>query len=137
MIRLATYNDIDRILEIKNEIVKEMQTENNPQWHATYPSKDDFLEDIKSNSLYVYDTNEVIGFICIKKDLDNEYEKLKESSNTPSFIIHRLGIKKEYRHQNIAYSLMKYAEELATNNNIYLIKADTEIKNNKSVKINF
>ena len=45
--------------------------------------------------------------------------------------MHRLGLDKNYRKLGIAISFLKYVEELALKNNIFLIKADTEVKNIK------
>lgn len=131
MIRKATLDDLERIMQITKEIVVEMKENGNPQWSDLYPTKEDFTDDINNNTLYVYEKDKVIGFICITKDTENEYGHVLESSKNNAYIMHRLGIDKSYRALGIATKLMSYAEELAIQNNIYLMKADTEIKNNK------
>lgn len=131
MIRKATLDDLDRIMQITKEIVAEMKENGNPQWSDLYPTKEDFTEDINNNTLYVYEKDKVIGFICITKDTENEYGQVLGSSKNSAYIMHRLGIDKSYRALGIATKLMSYAEELAIQNKTYLMKADTEIKNNK------
>ncbi len=95
MIRLANVNDLDAIMNITHDIVKEMKEKGNPQWHDSYPSISDFKKDIENNSLYVYEKDTVVGFICIIKDYENDYERVKESTKDLAYIMHRLGIKKE------------------------------------------
>ncbi len=132
MIREANLNDLAKIIEIKESIIEEMQELANPQWHQNYPTIEDFTKDLENNSLYVYEeNNEVVGFVCITKDLEDEYQIVEKSTKADAYIIHRLGIAKNYRHLGIAYKFMKYAEHLAKMNNVYLIKADTEISNFK------
>lgn len=131
MIRKANLNDLESIMNITKEIVKEMKSAGNPQWHDNYPTKEDFTIDINNNTLYVYEEERVVGFICIAKDIENDYEKVLESSKEEAYIVHRLGIDKNFRKSGIATKLMSFAEELATKNNIYLIKADTEVNNQK------
>lgn len=132
MIRLANLSDLDNIMEIIDEIKKEMKEENNPQWNEEddYPNKEKFISDMKKNQLYVYEDNQIIkGLIVISKE--DDYQKLLKTSNKPSYILHRLAIKKEFRKEGLASSLFKYAEDLAKENNMEILKADTEEHNLK------
>jgi len=132
MIRLANVSDLDDIMEIIDEIKKEMKEENNPQWNEEddYPNKEKFISDMKKNQLYVYEDNQIIkGLIVISKE--DDYQKLLKTSNKPSYILHRLAIKKEFRKEGLASSLFKYAEDLAKENNMEILKADTEEHNLK------
>lgn len=133
MIRLANINDLDNIIKIIKEIQKEMKKENNPQWNEEedYPSKAKFTSDIENNDLYVYEhENKIKGFIAITKD-NGEYNELLKTTNKPAFILHRLAIRKDNRKEGIATILLNYAEDLANEDNIKLLKADTEEHNIK------
>lgn len=130
MIRLATQNDLKRIIEITEEVKKEMKLENNPQWDE-YPQEEDFLKDIKDNALYVYEEDKICAFASIKKETEKEYQQVKESTTNPSYVIHRLAVDKNYRRKSYAQKLFIFAEELAKKDNIFYIKADTEIHNEK------
>ncbi|MCI8575144.1 MAG: GNAT family N-acetyltransferase [Bacilli bacterium] len=130
MIRLATKIDLESIMNIINQVKEEMKKENNPQWHDGYPQKDDFLNDINEQSLYIVEEdNELKALICIKKDNEDEYQQVKNRTLAPSLILHRLAVSPNYRHKGMAKTLISYAEELALQNNIKILKADTE-KNN-------
>lgn len=133
MIRCAFFKDLDSIMEIIKNIQLEMKKEKNPQWseESDYPNKDKFRQDITNNSLYVLEENEIIkGFISVTID-NGEYDSLLKTSKEPSYIIHRLAIKKEYRKEGLASILFLYAENLAKKNNIKILKADTEEHNLK------
>ena len=133
MIRLANIKDLDNIMDIIREIQKEMKAENNPQWNEDddYPNKEKFITDIENKSLYIYEGEDIIkGFIAITKD-NGEYDELLETTNKPAFILHRIAIKKDNRKEGIATILFNYAEDLAKEANIKLLKADTEEHNIK------
>ncbi len=134
MIKQAKYSDLPEIMCIIKEAIKEMQIEKNPQWGSTeenYPNEERFIKDIEKNSLYLYkEENEIRGFISITID-NHEYENLIKTSTETSYILHRMSIPKKFRKQGIASKLMLFAEKLGKENNIDVIKADTEISNTK------
>lgn len=131
MIRLATINDLDSIMAIIKNIQIEMTQENNPQWNIEddYPNKDKFLSDLNKKELYVYDDGIIKGFMAITSD-DN-YHELVNTTPKKAYVLHRLAIKKENRHEGLATIFLKFAEKLAYQNNITLLKADTEEHNIK------
>ena len=66
MIRKASLNDVDSIMDIIKSTVEEMKTYNNTQWDESYPQAKDFIKDIESEELYVEaEGKEIKGFICI------------------------------------------------------------------------
>ncbi len=134
MIELGTEKDLKKIMEILEETKEEFRTDHNPQWGSTeedYPNQEKILDDIRKNSLYlIKDNNLIKGFITIAKD-NGEYEELVKTSHLPAYILHRMTIPKVYRRQGIAQELMHFAEELAIKNDIRLLKADTEKRNDK------
>ena len=78
MIRKAKISDVGTIMSIINETVKEMKSYGNTQWDDNYPNSETFINDIKNDSLYVYEEdNNIKGFICIDCNQAKEYENLK------------------------------------------------------------
>lgn len=144
MIRLASIEDLNEIYNIFNSIKKEMREENNPQWGVSvnnYPNLDEYFidypnrqiieEDIIKQELYLYEEEGIIkGVISICKD-NGEYEGIVETSDKESIIIHRLAIPENYRKLGLAQKLISYAENKAKEENITIIKADTEVSNAK------
>lgn len=135
-IRKATENDLDEIMEIISEVQEEMKKDNNPQWNKEndYPNRNKFLSDINNNALYIYEDKVIKGFMAITID-QGDYNDLLKTSNKPAYILHRLAIKKDYRNEGVASKLFQFAEGLAKENNIELLKGDTEKKNIKMNKL--
>lgn len=126
MIRKAVLNDLDNIMEIIKETVKEMKCYNNTQWDESYPQAGDFAKDIENGDLYVEDTEgQVLGFICVNYIEPAEYDGLNWSMKEKSIVIHRMAIDSRYRNQGIGTKLMKLAEEVAADNGVKYLKTDT------------
>lgn len=65
-IRLAKAEDIDQVYEICLSI-KEIYKKNNIDlWNDEYPLKEDFVEDLLNNGLYVHEiNNEIVGSVSV------------------------------------------------------------------------
>lgn len=134
MIEQAKYSDLEEIMRIIKKAIEEMREDKNPQWGSTeenYPNEEQFIKDIEKKRLYLYkEENEIRGFITITVD-NHEYEDLIKTSSEKSYILHRMCIPKKFRKQSIASKLMLFAEKLGKENDISVLKADTEISNTK------
>ena len=135
MIRLAKKEDLDIIMKEIQKVKEEMHESGNPQWGNTpeeYPSKEDFLEDIANNSLYVFEEDDKIkGLVCIKEDTEYEYDSYIQNSHERAFVLHRMAVFLDYRGEHISQKFFEYADDLAKENHISLLKADTEVQNQK------
>ncbi|MCC3866648.1 GNAT family N-acetyltransferase [Terrisporobacter mayombei] len=132
MIRKASLNDVNNIMDIIKSTVKEMKTYNNTQWDENYPQAKDFTEDVESGDLYVQDEDgQIKGFICINYIEPIEYEDLSWGSKNKAMVIHRMAVNTNHRQQGVATKLMNFAEELALENNVVYLKTDTYSTNTK------
>ena len=132
MIRKASLNDVDSIMDIIKSTVEEMKTYNNTQWDESYPQANDFIKDIESEELYVEaEGKEIKGFICINYIEPKEYDDLNWVSNSKTMVIHRMAVNPKFRQQGIATKLIKLAEQLALDNNVVYLKTDTYSINTK------
>lgn len=61
MLRLATMQDLTRIMAIVQDTVREMHAYGNYQWDEVYPTEQDFAADITQGDLFV---SEAEGQIC-------------------------------------------------------------------------
>ena len=132
MIRLATDEDLKSIMNIINDVKEEMKKENNPQWHADYPLISDFQKDMDEKSLYVLEeNNDIVGLICIQINSNDQYQQVKNQTDSPALVLHRLAISPKFQKKGYAQKLFQFAEETAIKNNIFFLKADTEKSNKK------
>lgn len=133
MIRVAVISDLDAIMEIAENSKLEMHSYNNFQWNEDYPIEDDFINDIKEETLFVYDINGIIaGLICINRDEPEEYENANWSAERECLVIHRLAVNNEFRGQGIGYKLIDHVSDICFENNINYIKTDTNSLNIKA-----
>ena len=126
MIRKAKLSDLDAIMSIINETVKEMKSYGNDQWDENYPNSKTFINDIENESLYIYEEDNYIkGFVCIDYEQAKEYKDLNWSLNEKCMVTHRMAINSKFRNNQIASKLMDFCEELALKKGVKYLKADT------------
>lgn len=126
MIRKAVMEDLKDIMEIIKQTIAEMQTYNNTQWDENYPQEKDFMNDIRKGDLFVVEQEgKLVGFVCINKIEPVEYSGLNWLLNEATMIVHRMAVKPNFRRHGIGTELMKFADELALQNNIRYLKTDT------------
>lgn len=132
MIRKATLEDINSIMQIVQETIVEMRSYNNTQWDENYPKVSNFIDDINKGELYVIDEDgELGGFACINKDEPEEYKDLAWKLDTTALVIHRMAVNPKFRRKGIGTKLINFADELALKENIKLLKTDTYSLNTK------
>lgn len=131
MIRNATENDLDKIMEIINITIKNMEIEGNNQWDEIYPNRDIFIKDIKNNHLYLIEEEDIKGVICLNYIEADEYKNINWSLENKALVIHRMAVNSKFRNQGIGSKLLEFAKSLAKENNIKIIKTDTYSKNIK------
>jgi ribosomal protein S18 acetylase RimI-like enzyme len=139
-IRLATNNDINRIIEITNACAKHMISQNIFQWNEQYPNKEIFSQDVLNECLFVMEIKDVvIGCICISSEMDEVYKNVKWlTKNKKNIYLHRLAVHPTFQGKGYAISLMNYAEQLALKKEYESIRLDTfsgNQKNNKFYKL--
>ena len=130
--RKAKISDLNNIMQIIDLTVADMKLENNTQQDETYPRENDFLGDIEKGTLYVEEADgELKGFICIDFNQTKEYDDINWSSDKDAMVIHRMAVNPACRRQGIGQKLIKFADELATENKVNYIKTDTYSINTK------
>jgi GNAT superfamily N-acetyltransferase len=126
VIRKAILEDMGQIMDILGKTKVEMHIYNNFQWDESYPTRVDFIEDIKKENLYCIEIEQKLaGFICVNTVEPIEYKGLKWSSTNAAMIIHRMSVNSVFRQRGIGVKLIKFAEQLANKNNIRYLKTDT------------
>ena len=134
-IRLAEEKDLDQMMEIIRETVKEMHKNDNFQWDSEYPNREVFLNDIKNKSLYVVVEDDIVGgFAVFNFEYPDSYSALPWKSKNKDYVIHRLAVDVNQRKNGIAKLLMEFGEKLALEENMVYIKTDTNSKNIKARK---
>lgn len=123
-IRLASLKDIEDIMGLIKNCIKDMESQGIYQWNDYYPTAEIFEEDIKSDSLYILeDESNCLGFVSINEDQSPEYKELLWlNDNDKVLVIHRLAVNPKWQKQGIGRRLMDFAENFATKNQWRCIK---------------
>lgn len=135
-IRHAKTEDLDKIMKIVKETVKEMNENGNFQWDETYPNREVFLNDIKEEALYaaVNENDEVIGIGAANFESFEEYDDLEWKSGKDDYVIHRLAVDNAYRSTGAAALLMENIENEIMKKGKCFMRTDTNSKNIKAQK---
>ncbi|MBR9846300.1 MAG: GNAT family N-acetyltransferase [Algicola sp.] len=136
MIRKATLNDIDCIIEITKACARFMISKQIFQWNDYYPNRIAFENDVKRDELYVLEhENTTIGCIVISTVIDDEYIPVTWlTPNMNNCYVHRLAVHPKHQGKGFAQELMSFAETFAIENNYTSIRLDTFSKNLRNQK---
>jgi ribosomal protein S18 acetylase RimI-like enzyme len=136
MIRKATHQDIDSILEITKACASHMKSQNIFQWNEYYPNKKAFTNDVEKNELYVLErNNQIIGNITISIYMDEEYIPVTwQTPNKNNIYIHRLAVHPNHQGKGYAQQLMQFAENYSKENNYTSVRLDTFSQNERNQK---
>lgn len=132
MIRLATPNDIESLLEIVGDAQQSLKNRGIDQWQNGYPNRESILSDIsKGIGFVVLRQDEIAAYAAIIINGEPEYQHLdgKWLSEKDYVVIHRICVRKTYTRQGLATHLMHKAEETALSQNIHSFKIDTHKDN--------
>lgn len=132
MIRQAVYNDIYRILLLKDEAKERLKENNIPQWQGDYPGKDDFLNDIKNKDLYVYERDGLIlGFMALQTRPEKSYDTLVggEWEGESYLTVHRIVVGKSFLNQGLAKEMLEFAYEKTCERAYDSLRIDTRPEN--------
>ena len=137
IIRLATLNDIEAIMQVVAEVVPVMRASGNFQWDDEYPNAAVFGRDVALKQLWVADADgDIAGFTAITTDQEAEYASIGLDITQTAIVTHRLAVSIHYRRQGIAELLLQQAEVVALQRGIPVLRVDTN-SNNKATLLLF
>lgn len=111
--RLANLADIENICALIEGAIKEMETWQIFQWDELYPTRDDFIEDIKRESLYLaLDEDEIVALYVISDESDEAYKRAnwKYDADT-AYILHRFCVSPLFQNRGIGKAVLLHIEE--------------------------
>lgn len=111
--RLGTLEDIDSIVALIQDAVKEMERNEIYQWDNIYPNRKDFEEDIKKGTLYiVMDGRDLVALYVISREYDEAYEKCEwKNSDEGSFILHRFCVSPKFQNRGFGKKILNHIED--------------------------
>ncbi|WP_345243959.1 GNAT family N-acetyltransferase [Pontibacillus salipaludis] len=128
MIRQATREDLERIMEIVEASKLLMAATGSDQWDKAYPLYSDYENDVEQGRLFVYEEGDgVYGVACFNEQEPEHYSLLPWSKPEEEGVLltQRLAVDPEVRGKGIAESFYHYVEQLAGMRGIQFLKTDT------------
>ncbi len=133
----AESDDINEILKLVQECIKNMNANGIDQWNEQYPPLEIFKSDVESGSLFAMkDVGRIVGVIVLSEEQDEEYDDIDWTDKFGKVIIvHRLAVHPERQRMGIATKLMDFAENYARENGYSSIRVDTYSSNPRSLQL--
>lgn len=131
MIRKASKDDKQIIMNIIQNAIVDMESKGIYQWDSIYPNAEVINNDLDKGILYVYvDSGSIKGIIVLNEHQDKEYEDMDWKLNSGKhLIVHRLCVDPGYQGMGIARLLMNFAEEYGKENGYESIRLDAFMSN--------
>lgn len=135
--RPGTIEDLEDIELLIKKAIELMENQGIHQWDKFYPTKEDFLEDIEKNSLYVaVEENQIIAIYVINQECDDEYRYCKwENPDEGACIIHRLCVSADFQNKGIGSKLLSHIEEQVKRMGYSSIRLDVFSENPYALKL--
>ena len=136
--RKAIVNDIPQIWNILQQAILRRKQDGSRQWQDGYPNEAVVEQDIERSIGYVLmDAETIIAYNAILFNDEPAYDDLKGKwlTNKDFVVVHRLAVSDQYVGQGLAQKMLQFTEDLALENNIYSIKADTNFDNTAMLRI--
>ena len=130
--RLATPSEVPQIWAILEQAIQRRKADGSAQWQDGYPNPEVVTQDIENGVGYVLTFEEIIiAYSAILINDEPEYANLKGKwITTGDFVVfHRIAVAEPFLGKGVAKALFYAIEELARQNHIYSIKADTNYDN--------
>ena len=134
--RLATLSDIDEVMVAVEDSRALLKEEGNGQWQFGYPNRDDFIEDINNNRLYVIldrINNKEIASVYALCGYEESYHHLYEGKWKTDYeylVIHRVALKEKYRGLGYGKAIFDSAINETIKRGLHSLRIDTHEKNN-------
>ncbi len=133
----ADSEDIEEILDLIQECIKNMNKHGIDQWNDEYPPSEIFISDVEKGILFVMkDEGSIVGIIVLSEEQDEQYNEIDWVDKLGKvLIVHRLAVHPKWQRRGIAGELMDYAENYAEENGYSSIRVDTYSGNPHSLKL--
>lgn len=131
--RAAAEEDMPDIERIVGDARRGLRRFHIDQWQGSYPSREDFLTDIRRGECFVVlHGSEVAGFFTLSLREEECYASITDGKWTEGMaycVVHRAAVAAKYRGTGMSRYLMKCVEQQAAAFERRCIRADTHRKN--------
>ena len=137
-LRKAVLADKKEIWKIIQQAIDRRKRDGSNQWQDGYPNPETIENDMANNNGYVLEgRTDIIGYAAVISEIEPAYEIIEGQwlSNQKYLVVHRVAVSNQYSGKGVATSIFKEIENIATSQNIFSIKVDTNFDNVPMLKI--
>jgi GNAT superfamily N-acetyltransferase len=137
LLRLATQEDVDHIMEIVEKVVPLMRKSGNLQWDEKYPNSAVFSGDILNQDLWVAADidGSVVGVIALTLDQPKEYAQAGLDLSDVCIVPHRMAVDPDWQGRGVAKLLLGQADVVGQMKGISRIRIDTNLENKITTRL--
>lgn len=135
--RPARQEDIDSICELVAAAIAHMQEQNIFQWDKNYPIREDFLEDLRNNTLFVgLVEGEIVVIFTVNQICEPEYDDGDWQYPEEEYrIVHRLCVSPKFQGRGVGRRTLRHIEEELRGQKIGAVRLDTFTGNPKALAL--
>lgn len=129
--RLAEEGDIEAVCEVVRRAAERMRQQGIFQWDEAYPTREDFLTDIRKRQLFVgVAGGDVAVVYAVNRDSVEDYAGGKWKFPERDYcVIHRLCVNPAFQHQGVAKRTLSHIEETLREQQIMAVWLDVFSQN--------
>lgn len=138
ILRKATFAELPAIWEILQQAIKQRKQDGSQQWQNGYPNEQTIRNDMMNEYAHILLENDVIvAYVAIIFGVEPAYEQIvgKWLTNDKYLVVHRVATANAAKGKGIATQLFQLLEKVATEQNVFSIKVDTNFDNIPMLKI--
>lgn len=124
--RLAKTGDLDEICRLAGRVIDGLEAGKIFQWDEYYPRREDFVDDIRKNELYVGMMEAAIVVIyTLNRECDEQYRSGRwRHTDCDYCVVHRFCVDPEYQHRGIARYTLKHIENTLRKAGVGAVRLD-------------
>lgn len=130
--RLARETDIDTICAFVDAAIQTLEEHGIFQWDSLYPTREDFLDDVQKQQLYVGEINgkDLAVVYALNKESDEQYQNgAWKYPDCEYRVLHRLCVNPSYQHRGVAKNTLLYIERALRETGVEAIRLDAFSQN--------
>lgn len=138
ILRKATFAELPEIWEILQQAIEQRKQDGSQQWQNGYPNEQTIRNDMMNEYAHILLENDVIvAYVAIIFGVEPAYEQIvgKWLTNDKYLVVHRVATANAAKGKGIATQLFQLLEKVATEQNVFSIKVDTNFDNIPMLKI--
>ena len=125
--------DIDEIMVLVKDCIRDMQARGSDQWDDTYPTREIFNADIRNRTLFLAKEGAFLqALMVLNEEQPPEYFELPWTTDGKIMTLHRLAVLPHCQQQGMGRRLMAFAEDYGIQNGYNAVHLDTYSANTRA-----